>query len=420
MRYTVTDIIKELEAELAIRRRAYPKWVASGRLTEDDARRKIELIEDAVSLLRGIADDGSQHEALDALLDQRVREADSLGNARIITSKEIRDQTGIPPRRLGVMMQERGWQRVWVAHGVRGWLLPTPAETINSNENTVDNGNGNTVAAECINSNENTVDNGNGNTVAAECINSNENTVDNSNGNTVAVETINSNENTVDNSNGNTVAVETINSNENTVDNSNGNTVAVETINSNENTVDNSNANTVALRECDHRLMALADLTQMDDLSYAALARQMLQRTKDFRLCGRCALVAGAIQTSQLDTPSRARQRIADALSRAARQPAPPVAADADPMLLIEEEYRALAQLVTEHLAAYPSETFMRLCDALEKRLGRGKAHQAAYMLARLAEQPGFQRLVKIERRDGDHLLKSVWTLRSEPSLFST
>ena len=360
MRYTVTDIIKELEAELAIRRRAYPKWVASGRLTEDDARRKIELIEDAVSLLRGIADDGSQHEALDALLDQRVREADSLGNARIITSKEIRDQTGIPPRRLGLMMQERGWQRVWVAHGVRGWLLPTPAEAINSNSNTVDNSNGNTVAAECINSNENTVDN------------------------------------------------------------SNGNTVAVETINSNENTVDNSNANTVALRECDHRLMALADLTQMDDLSYAALARQMLQRTKDFRLCGRCALVAGAIQTSQLDTPSRARQRIADALSRAARQPAPPVAADADPMLLIEEEYRALAQLVTEHLAAYPSETFMRLCDALEKRLGRGKAHQAAYMLARLAEQPGFQRLVKIERRDGDHLLKSVWTLRSEPSLFST
>jgi len=340
MRYTVTDIIKELEAELAIRRRAYPKWVASGRLTEDDARRKIELIEDAVNLLRGIADHDSQHEALDALLDQRVREADAQGKARIITSKEIRDQTGIPPRRLGLMMQERGWQRVWVAHGVRGWLLPTPAEAINSNSNTVDNSNGNTVAAECINSNENTVD--------------------------------------------------------------------------------NSNANTVALRECDHRLMALADLTQMDDLSYAALARQMLQRTKDFRLCGRCALVAGAIQTSQLDTPSRARQRIADALSRAARQPAPPVAADADPMLLIEEEYRALAQLVTEHLAAYPSETFMRLCDALEKRLGRGKAHQAAYMLARLAEQPGFQRLVKIERRDGDHLLKSVWTLRSEPSLFST
>jgi len=360
MRYTVADIVKELEAELAIRRRAYPKWVASGRLTEDDARRKIELIEDAVNLLRGIADHDSQHEALDALLDQRVREADAQGKARIITSKEIRDQTGIPPRRLGLMMQERGWQRVWVAHGVRGWLLPTPAETINSNENTVDNSNGNTVAAECINSNENTVDNSNGNTVAAECINSNENTVDNSNG------------------------------------------------------------NTVALRECDHRLMALADLTQMDDLSYAALARQMLQRTKDFRLCGRCALVAGAIQTSQLDTPSRARQRIADALSRAARQPAPPVAADADPMLLVDEEYRALAQFVTEHLAAYPSETFMRLCDALENRLGRGKAHQAAYMLARLAEQPGFQRLVKIERRDGDHLLKSVWTLRSEPSLFST
>ena len=340
MRYTVADIVKELEAELAIRRRAYPKWVASGRLTEDDARRKIELIEDAVNLLRGIADHDSQHEALDALLDQRVREADAQGKARIITSKEIRDQTGIPPRRLGLMMQERGWQRVWVAHGVRGWLLPTPAETINSNSNTVDNSNGNTVAAECINSNENTVD--------------------------------------------------------------------------------NSNGNTVALRECDHRLMALADLTQMDDLSYAALARQMLQRTKDFRLCGRCALVAGAIQTSQLDTPSRARQRIADALSRAARQPAPPVAADADPMLLVDEEYRALAQFVTEHLAAYPSETFMRLCDALENRLGRGKAHQAAYMLARLAEQPGFQRLVKIERRDGDHLLKSVWTLRSEPSLFST
>jgi len=27
---------------------------------------------------------------------------------------------------------------------------------------------------------------------------------------------------------------------------------------------------------------------------------------------------------------------------------------------------------------------------------------------------------VRIERKDGDHLLKSVWTLRSEPSLFST
>jgi hypothetical protein len=380
MRYTVTDIIKELEAELAVRRRAFAKWVASGKLTEDNARRKIELIEDAVKLLRGIADEHSQHEALDALLDQRVREADAQGKARIITSREILEHTGIPPRRLGLMMQERGWQRVWVAHGVRGWLLPTPAESINTNANTVDN----------------------------------------SNGNTVAVETINTNANTVDNSNGNTVAVETINTNANTVDNSNANTVAVETINTNANTVDNSNANTVALRECDHRLMALADLTQMDDLSYAALARQMLERTKEIRLCGRCALVAGAIQTSQLDTPSRARQRIADALSRAARQPAPPVAAEPDPMLLIDEEYRALAQFVTEHLAAHRSETFMRLCDALEKRVGRGKANQAAYMLARLAEQPGFQRLVKIERKDGDHLLKSVWSLRSEPSLFST
>jgi len=360
MRYTVADIIKELEAELAIRRRAFPKWVASGKLTEDDARRKIELIEDAVRLLRAIADEQSQHEALDALLTRRVREADAQGKARIITSKEILEHTGIPPRRLGLMMQERGWQRVWVAHGVRGWLLPTPAESINSNANTIDN------------------------------------------------------------SNANTVAVETINSNENTVDNSNANTVAVETINSSANTVDNSNANTVALRECDHRLMALADLTQMDDLSYAALARQMLQRAKDFRLCGRCALVAGAIQTSQLDTPSRARQRIAEALSRAVRQPAPPVAAETDPMLLIDEEYRALAQFVTEHLAAHRSETFMRLCDALEKRVGRGKANQTAYMLARLAEQPGFQRLVKIERKAGDHLLKSVWTLRSEPSLFST
>ena len=340
MRYTVADIIKELEAELAIRRRAFPKWVASGKLTEDDARRKIELIEDAVRVLRAIADEQSQHEALDALLTRRVREADAQGKARIITSKEILEHTGIPPRRLGLMMQERGWQRVWVAHGVRGWLLPTPAESINSNANTIDN--------------------------------------------------------------------------------SNANTVAVETINSSANTVDNSNANTVALRECDHRLMALADLTQMDDLSYAALARQMLQRAKDFRLCGRCALVAGAIQTSQLDTPSRARQRIAEALSRAVRQPAPPVAAETDPMLLIDEEYRALAQFVTEHLAAHRSETFMRLCDALEKRVGRGKANQTAYMLARLAEQPGFQRLVKIERKAGDHLLKSVWTLRSEPSLFST
>jgi hypothetical protein len=214
--------------------------------------------------------------------------------------------------------------------------------------------------------------------------------------------------------------VETINSNANTVDNTNANTVAAQCINSNENTVDNTNADTVALQECDHRLMALAELTQMDDLSYAALARQMLQRTKDLRLCGRCALVAGAIQTSQLDTASRARQRIAEALSRAVRQPAPPVAAETDPMLLIDEEYRALAQFVTEHLAAHRSETFTRLCDALEKRVGRSKANQTAYMLARLAEQPGFRRLVKIERKEGDHLLKSVWTLRSEPSLFST
>jgi len=339
MRYTVTDIIKELEAELAIRRRAYPKWVASGKLTEDSARRKIELIEDAVKLLRGIADEQSQDEALDALLTQRVREADAQGRVRIVTSKEILDHTGIPPRRLGLMMQERGWQRVWVAHGVRGWLLPTPAESVNTNANIVDNSNANTVAAQSINSNENTVD--------------------------------------------------------------------------------NSSADTVALQECDHRLMALADLTQMDDLSYVALARQMLQRVKDLRLCGRCALVAGAIQTSQLDTASRARQRIAEALSRAGRQPAPPVAAEIDPMLLIDEEYRALAQLVMELLAAHRSETFMRLCDALEKRVGRGKANQTVYMLARLAEQPGFQHLVKIERKDGDHLLKSVWTLRSEPSLFS-
>jgi len=398
MRYTVTEIIKELEAELARRRRAFPKWVASGKLTEDDARRKIELIEDAVKLLCGIADEESQHEALDSLLTRRVREADAQGKARVVTSKEILDQTGIPPRRLGLMMRQRGWERVWVAHGVRGWLLPTAAESVNTNANIVDNGKANTVAAETINNNENTVDN--------------------SNANSVAVETINSNENSVDNSNAITVAAETINSNANTVDNSNANTVAAQSINSNANTVDNSNADSVALEECDHRLMALADLTQMDDLSYAALARQMLQRTKGMRLCGRCALVAGAIQTSQLDTAGRARKRIADALSRAARRPAPPVAADTDPMLLIDEEYRALAQFVTEYLAVHRSETFMRLCDALEKRVGRSK--QTAYMLARLAEQPGFQHLVRIERKDGDHLLKSVWTLRSEPSLFST
>jgi len=362
MRYPLAEVIQELEAELAIRRKAYPRWVEMGRLKPEQASRKVALLEQAISQLRALEEVRGEADRLDALLAQRVRDADAQGKARIITSREIQDATGIPPRRLGEMMTQRGWQRVWVAHGVRGWLLPMDADPFRADERkgAVSEAGG---EEEAINSMADTVDNSIVNTVESEgqCINSNADTVGNTNSDSVEA----------------------------------------------------------PRSECDHRLLALADLTQMDEFTFVSLARQMLERVKGMRLCGRCALVAGAIQVTQMETASRARQRILRVVERARLQPpAVQAAGEMDPLEFIEEEYRALAQFVLQHLASHKVETFMRLCEALQRHLPREKRRDAAFLLSRLAEQYGFQQLVKVERK-GDHLMQSVWSLRSEPSLFS-
>ena len=52
--------IKEVEREIALRRRVYPRWVESGRLTEAAAARQIAVMEAVARSLRDLASEGSQ------------------------------------------------------------------------------------------------------------------------------------------------------------------------------------------------------------------------------------------------------------------------------------------------------------------------------------------------------------------------
>lgn len=46
------EVLIEIEREIALRRRVYPRWVDQGKLKLDRAERQIALMEEAVRLLR--------------------------------------------------------------------------------------------------------------------------------------------------------------------------------------------------------------------------------------------------------------------------------------------------------------------------------------------------------------------------------
>ena len=47
----MSEILKELRRELAMRRKCYPSWVADGRLTKPTADHRIAMIEQAIEAL---------------------------------------------------------------------------------------------------------------------------------------------------------------------------------------------------------------------------------------------------------------------------------------------------------------------------------------------------------------------------------
>lgn len=51
---TLADQIAEVERELALRRRTYPKWILSGRLFEFDADRQMAVMEAVLTTLVGL------------------------------------------------------------------------------------------------------------------------------------------------------------------------------------------------------------------------------------------------------------------------------------------------------------------------------------------------------------------------------
>jgi hypothetical protein len=50
-RFSVRELIDEAQRELDLRRRFYPKWVRAGRIKQDDAARRLELMEAIVGRL---------------------------------------------------------------------------------------------------------------------------------------------------------------------------------------------------------------------------------------------------------------------------------------------------------------------------------------------------------------------------------
>ena len=49
--FTRGEVIAEIEREIALRKRVYPRWIADRRLTRVKADRQIALLEEAVRLL---------------------------------------------------------------------------------------------------------------------------------------------------------------------------------------------------------------------------------------------------------------------------------------------------------------------------------------------------------------------------------
>lgn len=63
MRYTAQEIVEELEREVSMRKRVFPRWVAEGKLRADQAERRIGIMEQVLEDARKIAPaDGSDNE----------------------------------------------------------------------------------------------------------------------------------------------------------------------------------------------------------------------------------------------------------------------------------------------------------------------------------------------------------------------
>jgi len=53
---TVDDMVGELEREIVLRKRVYPKWVDAKKLSRSEADRRIELLEATVNYLKESVD----------------------------------------------------------------------------------------------------------------------------------------------------------------------------------------------------------------------------------------------------------------------------------------------------------------------------------------------------------------------------
>lgn len=65
-----SDLLAEAKEELAIRKRAYPKWVADGRMTQEKADRKIQRMQEIVETLDMLVQ-------LEAVSEDMIRKAES-------------------------------------------------------------------------------------------------------------------------------------------------------------------------------------------------------------------------------------------------------------------------------------------------------------------------------------------------------
>ncbi len=376
MKYTTDQKIQALRREIALRKNVYKRRIAEGKMTEEQAQNEIaimeEILEEYIHLTSGAVDIESR---LDAFLTQQVEKARERGSACVVPSAQILEVTGCAPRQLGALMQSRGWVRVWISAGTRGWMLPvsraesgsnskpitveTPANSKPITVETPSNSKPITVESS-PNSKGVTVEppaNSKGVTVDAPA-NSKGVTVDapaNSKGVTVDAPA-NSKPVTVDapaNSKGVTVEPPA-NSKGVTVDApANSKPVTVDApANSKPVTVDapaNSKGVTVDA-ECDHRLTALRDLAQrMDVYLWKHLALQMIEKIEQERvpLCARCALVKNTILSTRYGfTAEDMRKAVLDVL---AKKPEITPASE-DIFALIPEEVRAESDVVVEIL----------------------------------------------------------------------
>lgn len=53
--FTIAEMIREVEREISLRRRVYPRWVAQGRLTQAAADKQIAIMEAVVRWLQDTA-----------------------------------------------------------------------------------------------------------------------------------------------------------------------------------------------------------------------------------------------------------------------------------------------------------------------------------------------------------------------------